>query len=116
MSTSSSKLVINANSKGDEAEAQQTEVLVQELGVDGLKSVGGCFTLGTGNYDSLSKTFFLAPKPVRACSRSSRFRRSPSGPSRGCPPRWPPTRRLSFDLDNAFTGDQRPRRTNSSPA
>ncbi len=60
------KLAIKANAREAEADAQQNEVLVQELGVleNGLKSVGGSFTLGSGNYDSLSKTFFLAPKPV----------------------------------------------------
>ena len=55
-----------------------------------------------GNYDSLSKTFFLAPSPCRACSRSSRCRRSPSGPRPGSPPPSPATRRLSWDLDNAY--------------
>src|SRR5262249_35668444 len=59
------KLVLKSSAKGNEGQAQQNEVLVQELGINGLRSVGGCFTLGGGNYDSLSKTFFLAPKPVQ---------------------------------------------------
>ena len=56
------KIVIRASTK--EADAQQTDVLAQELGVYGLKSVGGCLTLGTGKYDSLSKIFVHAPRPV----------------------------------------------------
>ena len=43
------------------------------------------------------------PGPCKGCSRSFRCRRSPFGPSHGCPPRSPATRPISFDLDNAFT-------------
>ena len=43
----SSSWCIKANAKGNEAQAQQTEVLVQELGVNGLKSVGGSLHPGS---------------------------------------------------------------------
>ncbi len=62
------KVAIKLNARGAEADAQQNEVLAQELGVlgkNGLKSVGGCITLGSGSYDSVTKTFFLAPRPVQ---------------------------------------------------
>src|SRR5262249_2340655 len=59
------KLVLKASAKGNGGQAQQNEVRAKERGVNGLKSVGGCFPLGAGNYDSLSKPFFLAPKPVQ---------------------------------------------------
>ena len=55
------KTVLKANSK--DGDAQQTDDMVQQLGVYGLKSIGGCLTLGTGNYDSLTKTFVHAPGP-----------------------------------------------------
>ena len=55
-------LVVKLTARGNEGQAQQNDVLVQEFGVKGLKSVGGSFTLGAGNYDGLSKTFFLRPQ------------------------------------------------------
>ena len=42
------KLVIKANAKENDAQAQQTDVLASELGVYGLKSVGGSLSLGIG--------------------------------------------------------------------
>ena len=46
------KLALKASAKGNEGQAQQNEVLLQQLGVNGLKSVGGSFTIGAGSYDS----------------------------------------------------------------
>jgi len=98
------KVVINSNAKAGEAQAQQTEVLVKELGVDGLKSIGGCFTLGTGNYDSLSKTFFLAPKPVAGLLKIFSFPPLALRPESWVPATVATYQTLSFDLDNAYTG------------
>ena len=86
------KAVIKSMSGGVEAQAQQNEVLVQTLGINGLKSIGGSFTLGSGSYDSLSKIFVTPPSPSRACSKCSRCRSSPFGPSPGCRQPSPATR------------------------
>ena len=97
------KLVLKASAKGNEGQAQQNEVLVQELGINGLKSVGGSFALGAGNYDSLSKTFFLAPKPIQGVLKIFSF------PPLGLRPEsWVPAgvasyQTFSWDLDNAFS-------------
>ena len=96
------KQAIKATSRGNEGQAQQNEVLAQEFGVNGLKSVGGCFTLGAGNYDGLSKTFFFAPKPVQGLLKVFSF-----PPIALRPEPWVPTtvasyQTLSWDLDNAF--------------
>ncbi len=41
--------MIKANAKDNEAQAEQTDVLASELGVYGLKSVGGSLALGAGH-------------------------------------------------------------------
>ncbi|HKI17005.1 MAG TPA: DUF3352 domain-containing protein, partial [Isosphaeraceae bacterium] len=97
------KVVIDASAKANQAQAQQAEVLVKELGVDGLKSVGGCFTLGTGNYDSLSKTFFLAPKPVAGLLKIFSFPPLALRPESWVPATVATYQTLSFDLDNVYT-------------
>src|SRR5690606_18114421 len=94
------KLVSKAGAKGAEAQAQQIEFLVQELGVNGLKSAGGSLTLNTGNYTSLTKTFFLAPAPVQGLLKLFSF------PAIGLKPEpWVPAnvasyQTFSWDLDN----------------
>jgi hypothetical protein len=96
------KMVIKYNSKGGEAERQQTEVLVKELGVYGLKSIGGCLSLSTGNYDSVTKTFFHAPKPVVGLLRVFSFPPIGLRPESWVPATVATYQTLSFDLDNAF--------------
>jgi len=98
------KAVIRANYKGREAEGQQTELLAQELGVNGLKSIGGCFTLGTGNYDSLSKTFFHAPKPVQGMLKLFSLPPLALRPESWVPATVATYQTLSLDLDNFYTG------------
>src|SRR5262249_27032675 len=96
------KVVLKASAKGNEGQAQQNEVLVQELGVNGLKSVGGSFTLGAGNYDSLSKTFFLAPKPVQGALKIFSFPPIALRPESWVPASVASYQSFSWDLDNAF--------------
>jgi hypothetical protein len=98
------KVLIKTNAKGGEAEAQQQEVLVKELGVDGLKSVGGCFTLGTGTFDSVSKTFFHAPKPVAGLLKIFSFPPLALRPESWVPATVATYQTLSFDLDNLYAG------------
>jgi hypothetical protein len=96
------KVVIKANSK--EADAQQTDVMVQELGVYGLKSIGGCLTLGgSGSYDSLSKTFVHAPRPVAGLLKVFSLPPITLRPESWVPATVASYQTVSFDLDNAFT-------------
>jgi Protein of unknown function (DUF3352) len=95
------KVVIKANTK--EADAEQTEVLVRELGVYGLKSIGGCLTLGTGNYDSLTKTFVHAPRPVQGLLKVFSLPPISLRPESWVPATVASYQTVSFDLDNAFT-------------
>jgi hypothetical protein len=96
------KAVIKSMSKGGEAEAQQSDVLVQTLGVYGLKSVGGSFTLGAGSYDSLSKTFFHAPKPVQGLLKVFSMPLLTLRPESWVPATVASYQTMSLDLDNAY--------------
>ncbi len=95
------KVVIKSNSK--EADAQQNEVLAQELGVFGLKSIGGCLTFGTGNYESLTKTFVHAPRPVAGLLKIFSLPPITLRPESWVPATVASYQTVSFDLDNAFT-------------
>ncbi len=108
------KLLIKAATRGGEAEGQQSEVLVQELGINGLKSVGGSFALGTGGYNSVSKTFFLAPKPVQGLLKVFSFPPLALRPESWVPATVASYQTLSIDLDNFYTALERHLSTSSS--
>lgn len=96
------KLAARASSKGVEAQAQQVEFLVQELGVNGLKSVGGSLSLNAGAYDSLTKTFFLAPAPVQGLLKIFSLPAVNLRPESWVPATVASYQTLSWDLDNAY--------------
>ena len=95
-------LGIKANAKGVDADAQQNQVLVTELGADGLKSIGGCFTFAGGGFDSLSKTFVLAPKPVSGVLKMFSLPAIPLKPEAWVPASVASYQTLSLDLDNLY--------------
>jgi hypothetical protein len=97
------KLVTKASSKGGDAQAQQTEVLINSLGVNGLKSVGGTLALNAGNYNSLTKTFFLAPKPVSGLLKLFSLPPATLRPESWVPATVASYQSLSWDLDDAYT-------------
>ena len=96
------KQAIKATARGNEGQAQQNQILADQFGVNGLKSAGGCFTLGTGNYDGLSKTFFLAPKPVQGILKIFSFPPIAMRPEPWVPGTVASYQSFSWDLDNAF--------------
>ena len=101
------KVAIRLNARGAEADAQQNEVLAEELGVlgkNGLKSVGGCITLGSGTYDSITKTFFLAPRPVDGLLKVFSLPPISLRPESWVPATVASYQTISFDLDNAYKG------------
>jgi hypothetical protein len=97
------KAVIKATSKDGDAQAQQTDVLVSELGVYGLKSVGGSLSLASGTYDSLTKTFFNAPKPVAGVLKVFSLPPVTLRPESWVPATVATYQTLSIDLDNVYT-------------
>jgi hypothetical protein len=96
------KAWIKAVTKGGDAEVQQREVLAGELGVNGLKSAGGCLSLASGNYDSLTKIYFHAPRPVQGLLKIFSFPPVTLRPESWVPAAVATYQTLSFDLDNAF--------------
>jgi len=96
------QIVTKAGAKGAEAQAQQIEFLVQELGVNGLKAAGGSLTLNSGNYASLTKTFFLAPAPVQGLLKLFSFPAISLKPEPWVPANVASYQTFSWDLDNAF--------------
>ena len=97
------KLVIKATAKENDAQAQQNDVLATELGAYGLKSVGGSLSLGVGTYDSLTKTFFNAPKPVNGLLKIFSLPAVALRPESWVPATVATYQTISWDLDNAFT-------------
>jgi hypothetical protein len=97
------KLVIKANAKDNDAAAQQTDVLATELGAYGLKSVGGSLALGSGTYDSITKTFFNAPKPVTGILKLFSLPPVALRPEAWVPATVATYQTISWDLDNAYT-------------
>ena len=78
------KLLLKIAANGKVAEVQENEVLIQELGVNGLRAVGGSVTFGATGFDSLGKTFFHAARaPTRVAASCSSSRRSVSSQRRG---------------------------------
>ncbi len=96
------KLVLKANAKGNEAQVQQSEAQLQVLGINGLKSVGGSLTFGTGNFDTLTKTFFLAPKPTSGILKIFSFPTIRLRPEPWVPATVASYQTFSWDLDNAY--------------
>ncbi len=83
---------------------QQNEVLAQDLGVNGLKSVGGSITLAAGNFDSVTKTFFLAPRPVEGLLSIFSLPPVSLRPESWVPATVASYQTINFDLDTAFKG------------
>lgn len=96
------KLGLKVSAKGNEGQMQQNEVLLQTLGVDGLKSVGGAFAFNAGRYDSQSKTFFLAPKPVQGLLKIFSFPLARLRPESWVPASVASYQSISWDFDQAY--------------
>ena len=98
------KLVTKASGQGQggEAQAQQVEFLVNELGINGLKSVGGTLALNVGNYNSLTKTFFMAPTPVQGVLKIFTLPPASLKPEPWVPANVASYQSLSWDLDGAY--------------
>jgi hypothetical protein len=96
------KIVTKASAKGAEAQGQQVEFLVNELGLNGLKSIGGTLALGAGNYNSLTKTFFNAPSPVQGLLKVFSLPPINLRPEAWVPATVASYQSLSWDLDNAY--------------
>ena len=82
--------------------AQQAEAILQLTGINGLKAAGGSYTLNTGPYDSLSKTFFLAPAPVQGVLKMFQMPKANLRPQPWVPASVASYQTISWDLDGAY--------------
>jgi hypothetical protein len=99
------KLALRAGTqgRGNAAQAQQAEAIFQVMGVNGLKAIGGSFTLTTGNYDSVSKTVFLAPAPAQGVLKVFQLPKVQLKPETWVPATVSTYQSVSWDLDGAYT-------------
>jgi hypothetical protein len=96
-------LVSKSAAKGQEAQLQQTEFIVEKLGLNGLKSIGGSYALNAGNYDSLNKTFFNAPAgSIKGLLKIFSLPKVNLQPEPWVPASVASYQSISFDLDNAY--------------
>lgn len=96
------KLGARSNAKGNEAQVQQTEQMLQLLGFNGLKAAAGSFVLNLGNFDSVSKTIVLAPTPVQGALRIFSLPKVHLRPESWVPATVASYQTYSWDLDNAY--------------
>ena len=88
--------------RGARPRRSRVEFLINELGINGLKSVGGTLALNAGNYNSLTKTFFLAPTPVQGLLKVFSLPPVDLRPEAWVPASVASYQSLSWDLDNAY--------------
>jgi hypothetical protein len=97
------QLAVKVGSKGkNAANVKQLEPMAQVLGLDGLKAAAGSFTLNAGKFDSVSKTFVLAPAPVRGVLKLFSMPAISLKPEPWVPETVASYQTWSWDLDNAY--------------
>lgn len=92
-----------AQNKGNAAQAQQIETIVQMTGLNGLKAAAGSFTLNTGSFDSVTKTFVYAPGAAQGLLKIFSLPRVNLHPESWVPATVASYQTWSWDLDNAYT-------------
>ena len=88
------------NNKGN---AEQTEAMIQVTGLNGLKAAAGTFTLNTNKFDSVSKTFILAPTPAQGVLKVFQMPKVNLKPEPWVPASVAGYQTYSWDLDTAYT-------------
>ncbi len=97
------QLLFKAGAKGKNAgNIEQIKGMSQILGVNGLKAAAGSFTLNTGNYDSVTKTFVLAPAPVSGLLKLFVMPRVALKPESWAPASVATYQSWSFNFDESF--------------
>jgi len=92
-----------AGAKGNAAQAQQVQAMMQMAGLDLLKVAAGSFTLNNGAFDSQTKTVILAPGQAQGLLKMFKL-----PPTNLRPESWVPATVASYqtwnwDLDNAYS-------------
>lgn len=90
---------VAANGGGNVA---QVEPILQMVGVNSVKAVGGSTTLNTGDFDQLSKLTFIAPGPAQGIFRLFPMPKVTLRPEAWVPANVASFESISWDLDAAW--------------
>lgn len=82
---------------------EQITAQLQLLGINGLKAIGGTYSLNTGDYDSVSKSYLLAPAPLQGLLRIFKLPKTALKPEPWVPATVAAYQTFNWDLDNAYT-------------
>ena len=93
----------NANQQGQAGNVQQIEAMLGLTGLDGIRAVGGSLALNVGKYDTLTKTYVLAPAPTKGLLRIFSMPPTTLKPEPWVPESVASYESISWDLDNAYT-------------
>ena len=97
-------LVGKLGAKGkNAANFDQIKAMSQVLGINGIKAAAGSFALNSGNFDSVTKTFVLAPAPVQGVLKMFSMPRVTLKPEPWVPATVASYQTWSWDLDAAYT-------------
>ncbi|CAN5718284.1 hypothetical protein BH23PLA1_BH23PLA1_41410 [soil metagenome] len=95
------RLVTQAGAEAG-GDAQQVEARLQLFGINGLRAAGGCYTLTTGEYDSIAKTIIYAPGPPQGVLRIFQMPVDALPVEPWVPAETASYQTLSWDLDAAY--------------
>jgi hypothetical protein len=97
------KLGVKAAAANPNAGGPQPEAILQILGINGLKAIGGTVAVDSGGYDTLMKTFVLAPAPSQGLLKIFSMPKTNLKPEPWVPDTVASYQTISWDLDAAFT-------------
>jgi len=96
-------LVAKAGAKGkNAANVEQFKAMTQVLGIGGMKAAAGTVTLNAGPFDSVTKTFLVAPAPLQGVLKLLVLPRVNLKPEPWVPASVASYQSWSWDLDAAF--------------
>ena len=98
------KLVPKLGARGNNPDAfQQFETFSQVLGINGLKAAAGTYSLNSGDFDTVSKIYVLAPQPLVGLLKLFPMPKVNLRPEPWVPASVASYQTFSWDLDTAFT-------------
>jgi len=81
---------------------QNIEGILDQVGINGLKSAAGTFAFNSGSYDSVSKVFFLAPSPTTGFLKLFMMPLTGLRPEPWVPATVASYQSMSWELDGAY--------------
>ena len=96
-------LVAKAGSKGKNAgRIQDFKGMTQLFGINGLKAIAGSFTMNVGSFDSVTKTYIVAPAPLTGLLKLFPMPKINLRPEPWVPATVASYQSFSWNLDSAY--------------